>query len=185
MHFLPQLRDEETAGDLMRRRARFTGVLLLAMLASAITLFRNLEPLWLQISELEGGIFLFASMLLGLFMAATPVLSLVFLLMCVWYGVESVFQPRSQSTPLVDRAILAGGLLVWFGPSLALIGGALKALLSGAIAFSRPERVYLLEADPIAFWQSIGFMLIVAVALAYPAWHYWKRKLAKRTATAD
>ncbi len=180
MHFLPQRRTHETDGDFMRRRAQTTAVLFLLMLASAVSLFGQLEPVWVKVAGLEGGIFLLASAVLGLFLAATPILALVFLLMCVWYGVESVFRTRSRHTPLTDRAILAAGMLVWFAPALALLGGALRAVLTGAIAFSRPQRVYLLEADPIAFWQSVGFMLIVAAALAYPAWHYWKRKLANR-----
>ena len=180
MPFLPQRLEGEADGDLLRRRARFTGILFLVFLASAIWLFARSEPIWLRIMPLEGGIFLLASALFGGLLASTPVLTLVFLLMTVWYGVESVFSQRLQRTPLLDMGIIAGGVLVWFSPGIALIAGAARAVLTGSIAFSRPQRVYFLESDPIAFWQSIGFMLIVAVALSYPSWQYWKTKYAKR-----
>ncbi len=179
MPFLPQRLDGEADGDLLRRRARFTGILFLAFLASAIWLFARSEPIWLRIMPLEGGLFLIASALFGGLLASTPVLALVFLLMTVWYGVESVFRQRARHTPLLDMGIIAGGALVWFSPGIALAVGAARAVLTGSIAFSRPQRVYFLESDPIAFWQSIGFMLIVAAALSYPALHYWRAKYAK------
>ncbi|NMG04668.1 hypothetical protein GPA21_17075 [Azoarcus taiwanensis] len=143
-------------------------------------MFARSESIWLRIMPLEGGIFLLASALFGGLLAITPVVSLVFLLMTVWYGVESVFRQRARHTPLLDMGIIAGGVLVWFSPGLALVAGAARAVLTGSIAFSRPQRVYFLESDPIAFWQSIGFMLIVAAALSYPAWQYWKTKYANR-----
>lgn len=178
MSFLPQRLEGEADGDLLRRRARFTGILFLVLMAIAIWLFASSERVWLSIMPLEGGVFLVASALFGGLLASTPVMSLVFLLMTVWYGVESVFHPRARHTPLIDMGIIAGGILVWFSPGIALVGGALRAVLTGSIAFSRPQRVYFLETDPIAFWQSIGFMLIVAATLSYPAWHYWRKKLA-------
>lgn len=180
MSFLPQRLEGEADGDLLRRRARFTGILFLVLLALAISLFARSEPIWLRIMPLEGGVFLLASALFGGLLASTPVLALVFLLMSVWYGVESVFSPRARHTPLIDMGIIAGGILVWFSPGIALASGALRAVLTGSIAFSRPQRVYFLETDPIAFWQSIGFMLIVGIALSYPAWQYWRKKFAAR-----
>ena len=185
MPFLPQRRHGEADGDLLRRRARFTGVLFLICLASAIWLFARAEPIWLRILPLEGGIFLLASALFGGLLAVTPVLALVFLLMSVWYGVESVFQPRAQRSPLIDMGIIVASVLVWFSPAIALVSGAVRAIFTGSIAFSRPQRVYLLETDPIAFWQSIGFMLIVAGALSYPAWHYWRAKMNKRRSAGE
>ena len=180
MPFLPQRLEGEADGDLLRRRAGFTGMLFLVLLASAVWLFARSEPIWLHIMPLEGGIFLLASAVFGGLLAITPVLALVLLLMTVWYGVESVFRPRARHTPLLDRGIIAGGVLVWFSPGIALVAGAARAVLTGSVAFSRPQRVYLLETDPIAFWQSIGFILIVAAALSYPAWHYWRGKFAAR-----
>lgn len=184
MPFLPQRLEGEADGDLFRRRARFTGILFLVFLASAIWLFARSESIWLRIMPLEGSIFLLASALFGGLLAITPVVSLVFLLMTVWYGVESVFRQRARHTPLLDMGIIAGGVLVWFSPGIALVAGAARAVLTGSIAFSRPQRVYFLESDPIAFWQSIGFMLIVGAALSYPAWQYWKTKYANRRTAA-
>lgn len=181
MTLLPQRQANESDGDFARRRARFTSVAFLALLAASIWIFAGSERLWLAIIPLEGGLFLLASALFGGLMASLPVLALVFLLMSVWYGVESVYRPRSQATPVTDKLIIGAGLLVWFAPALALLAGALRAIMTGSIAFSRPQRVYLLESDPIAFWQSIGFFLIVAAALAYPAWHYWRGKFARGT----
>lgn len=179
MSFLPQRHDDELDGDFMRRRARFTVMLFLVLLPVTLWLFARVEPIWLRIVPLEGGIFLIASALLGTVLAITPILTLASLLMAVWYGVESVYRARTRSAPLFDRLIVAVGLLVWFSPALALAAGALRAVLAGSISFTRPQRQYLLATDPIAFWQSIGFLMIVALALAYPAWHYWRGKFGR------
>lgn len=181
MNILPQRQANETDGDFARRRARFTSVVFLALLAGSIWIFAGSEQIWFKILPLEGGIFLIASAIFGTVMASLPVLAVVFLLLSVWYGVESVFRPRSQATPTVDKLIIAAGLLVWFSPALALVAGALRAVITGSVAFTRPQRVYMLETDPIAFWQSIGFFMIVAAALAYPAYAYWRAKFARGT----
>lgn len=179
MPLLPQRRHAETDGDFARRRARFTLQLFVMLLPISIWLFARIDRIWFAIMPLEGGLFLLAASLLGAVLAITPVATLVALLLTVWYGVESVYLVRTRPTPLVDRTVVVGGLLVWFSPSLALVASALRAILVGSISFSRPQREYLLATDPIAFWQSIGFLLIVAAALAYPAWHYWRGKLAR------
>jgi hypothetical protein len=44
--------------------------------------------------------------------------------------------------------------------------------------FARLPQIYL-ATDPIAFWQGVGFWLIVAAAVAYPAWRYWRGKFAR------
>lgn len=180
MPFLPQRHDHELDGDFMRRRARSTMLLFLVLLPVTLWLFARIEPIWLRIAPLEGGIFLVASALLGTVLAITPILTLALLLMGVWYGVESVYRARTRTAPLLDRLIVGAGLLVWFSPALALAAAALRAVLAGSISFSRPQRQYLLATDPIAFWQSIGFLMIVALALAYPAWHYWRGKFGRR-----
>jgi hypothetical protein len=178
MPFLPAPRPDELRGDLLRRRARFGLLLLVAMAAVAAALFAGLARLWPPIAALEGAAFLAAATLLGGALAAAPLLALVGLLVAVWNGVESVYQPRRRATPAVDKLILALGLGVWFGPSLALLAAAARAVASGRIHFSRPPRDYFLASDPIAFWQGVGFWLIVAAALAYPAWRYWRGKFA-------
>lgn len=180
MPMLPQRRDAEIDGDFARRRARFTLQLFVLLLPISIWLFARIDRIWFAIMPLEGGLFLLAATLLGAVLAITPVAALLALLLAVWFGVESVYLQRTRRTPIVDRTVVAGGLLVWFSPSLALVASALRAILAGSISFSRPPREYFLATDPIAFWQSIGFLLIVAAALAYPAWHYWRSKLARR-----
>ena len=184
MPLLPQRRHSESDGDFARRRARFTFFTLAVLLPATIWLFALSEAIWVRILPLEGTVFLLASALFGGLLASTPVITLVFLLLTVWYGVESVFMPRTRSTPLLDKLIVGSGLLVWFAPTLALVAGAGRAILTGSIAFSRPQRVYFLETDPIAFWQSIGFFLIVAAALAYPSWHYWRNKFGRTAQSA-
>ena len=180
MPILPQRREGEIDGDFARRRARFVLHAFLLLLPITIWAFARLERIWMAILPLEGTLFLLAATVLGAVLAITPVATLATLLLAVWYGVESVYLPRTRPTPQLDRLIVVVGLLVWFSPTIALAGGALRAILSGSIAFSRPQREYLLATDPIAFWQSVGFLLVVAAALAYPAWQYWSSRLARR-----
>ncbi len=183
MPLLPARRDDESAGDFTRRRARFALLAFLVALPAALWLFARAEALWRVIAPLEGGPFLLAATAFGGALAIAPIAALVALLIAVWFGVESIGQPRSRAAPLADRAIVAAGLLVWFAPALALVAAAVRAVLTGSIAFSRPAREYLLATDPIAFWQGVGFLLIVAAALAYPAWHYWAKRLRRRPST--
>lgn len=184
MYFLPQRRTAEPDGDFARRRARFVLLMFMVLLPISIWLFARLEQIWFLVLPLQGGVFLIAAALLGTVLAVTPIATLVFLLMAVWYGVESITLERSRSTPLLDRVIIGVGLVTWFAPALAIASKALSAILAGSISFTRPQREYLLASDPIAFWQSIGFLLIVAAALAYPSWHYWRGKFAQITQKA-
>jgi hypothetical protein len=184
MPFLPQPRQGELGGDFARRRAYFIFITFLILLPISIWLFVWLERLWFLIMPLEGAIFVLASAMLGGALAIAPLAALVALLVSVWYGVESVHLARTHPTPWLDRLIIGTGLVVSFSPAIALAAMASRAILAGSIAFSRPQREYLLATDPIAFWQSIGFLLIVAAALAYPAWHYWRAKLGHRAGHA-
>jgi hypothetical protein len=172
-------RPDEPAGDLRRRKALRALIVALIALPVALAAFRFIEPIWVRIEPLEGFVFMLAATALGATLAVAPLLAVAAALVAMWHGVESVAQPRSRATPMLDRALYAIGLLVWFGPALALAGMAGKAVATGAIAFRRPAREYLLATDPIAFWQSVGFLLIVAAAAAYPAWHYWRRKFSR------
>lgn len=181
MPLLPRRRDGEIDGDFARRRAFFVFLVFLTLLPASVWLFARIDPIWSFVVRFDGGAFIAAAALLGAVLAVLPVATVVALLMTVWYGVESVYLERSRSTVLLDRLIVAAGILVWFSPAIALLGSALRAVLSGSISFSRPPREYLLTTDPIAFWQSVGFLLIVAAAVAYPAWHYWRGKLMRRS----
>ncbi|AUN94833.1 hypothetical protein [Pseudazoarcus pumilus] len=172
-------RPDEPAGDAHRRKALRALIVALLALPIALTAFRFIEPIWVRIEPLEGIAFMLAATLLGATMAVAPLLAAAAALVAMWHGVESVAQPRSRVTPLFDRVLYAIGLVVWFAPALALAAMAGKAVVTGSITFRRPAREYLLAIDPIAFWQSVGFLLIVAVAAAYPAWHYWRRKLTR------
>jgi hypothetical protein len=181
MPLLPAPRPDEPRGDLLRRRARFGLLLLLAMAPASLVLFGGLERLWPPIAALDGIPFLAAATLLGAALAGAPLLSLVGLVVAVWNGVESIYQPRRRATPGLDRVIVVLGLVVWFGPSLALLAAAGRAVVTGRIHFTRPPRDYLLATDPIAFWQGVGFWLIIAACLGYLAWRYWQPKFTRPT----
>jgi hypothetical protein len=178
MPLLPAPRPGEPKGDHQRRRARYGLILLIAASLAAVALFARLEALWPAVAALEGTPFLLAATLLGAGLAGAPLLALTGLVLAVWNGVESVYQPRSRATPLADRLIIALSLAVWCAPSLALVAAAARAIAAGRIHFSRPPRDYVLATDPVAFWQGVGFWLIVAAALAYLAWRYWRGKFA-------
>lgn len=167
------------AGDAARQRARRAAWLALFALPVSIWLFARLGDIWARIAPLEGAAFMLGATALGGALAVAPVITVVAFLVSVWYGAESVFLPRQRPTPLVDRGLTALGILVWFSPALALVGSVLKAIVTGTVSFARPARVYNLATDPLAFWEGVGFLLIAAGALAFPAWHYWRNKFRK------
>ncbi len=164
-------------GDHDRQRALFALLVCVVALPASWLLFSQLERLWPEIVQLEGLGFLAAATLLGGVMAIGPLAAAIGLLVAVWFGVRSVYGPRRQATPLLDRVIVAAGLLVWFAPALTAIAQALRALLTGRIHFVRPPRDYFLTTDPIAFWQGVGFWLIIAALAVFLAWRYWQPKL--------
>lgn len=164
-------------GDLDRRRALFALLVCVVALPASWLLFSQLARLWPEIVRLEGLSFLAATTLLGGSMAIGPLAAAIGLVVSVWFGVRSVYRARSRKTPLLDRVIVGAGLLVWFAPALAAIAQALRALLSGRIHFVRPPRDYFLATDPIAFWQGVGFWLIIAALAGFLAWRYWQPKL--------
>jgi len=164
MPLLPAPRPDEAAGDLARRRARRAGLLFLILLPATIWLFAGLVHVWPPIAALEGAAFMIAAAFLGLLLAGLPVVTVVTFLVAVWYGVQSVYRPHTRETPLIDKLLVGLGVVVWFAPALGLIGMIGRAILNGSIAFKRPDRVYFMATDPIAFWQSMGFLLIVAGA---------------------
>lgn len=172
-----------TAGDAARRRAARAFLIFLVALPLSYLLFSRLEPIWARILPLEGAVFMLAATLLGAVLALTPLAAAIGFLLAVWHGVESVYLPRSRPSPLLDRGIVAGGLLVWFSPALALLAAAIRGLIEGKVHFVRPPRDYLLATDPHAFWQSIGFFLIMGALFALMAWRYWRGKLAADAAT--
>jgi len=164
-------------GDLDRRRALFALLTCVLALPASWLLFSQLERLWPEIVRLEGLPFLAAATLLGGTMAIGPLAAAIGLLVAVWFGVRSVYCVRSRATPLLDRVIVAIGLLVWFMPALAAVAQAVRALMTGRIHFVRPPRDYFLATDPIAFWQGVGFWLIIAALAGFLAWRYWQPKL--------
>jgi hypothetical protein len=180
MRIFPTRRVDEPVGDLRRRQAFSALVVALLALPVAIFAFVFIEPIWLRIEPMQGFAFMLAATLLGATMAAAPLVAAAAAIVAMWHGVESVALARSRPTPLLDRTLYAIGLIVWFAPTLTLAAMAASAIAKGSISFRRPAREYLLATDPVAFWQGVGFLLIVAAALAYPAWHYWRRKFAPR-----
>ena len=113
-----------------------------------------------------------------------PVGAVAALVVAVVRGVASIGQPRRTTTPALDRLLVGAGLLLWFAPSLALLGWAIAAIARGSLRFARSAE-YVLATDPIPFLQGIGYLLIVAAALAYPGWVYWRKWFARRIGTAD
>ncbi|MBV2264763.1 MAG: hypothetical protein KUL79_14590 [Thauera sp.] len=164
-------------GDLDRRRALFALLVCVVALPASWLLFSQLERLWPEIVRLEGLGFLAAATLLGGVMAIGPLAAALGLLIAVWFGVRSVYSARSRATPLLDRVIVGTGLLTWFMPALVAIAQAVLALSTGRIHFVRPPRDYFLATDPIAFWQGVGFWLIIAALAGFLAWRYWQPKL--------
>lgn len=183
---IPSSRIEPPAtahGDQTRRRGAGALLLFLIAVPASYGLFASLADLWAHVEPLEGAPFMLASTLLGAALALAPLAALVGFILSVWYGVESVYLPRSSPTPLLDRVITGAGLLVWFAPTLITIGLAARALIEGRVHFVRPPRDYFLATDPIAFWQGLGFWLIMGSLFAFLAWRYWRGKLLREPAT--
>jgi hypothetical protein len=180
MSLLPSIPENELPGNRARRRG--ARCLLLALIATPIIvlLFLNLDPFWVRIAPLEGVAFLLAATLFGVILAVTPVIAAAGWLLALWYGVESVFMLRTRHTPVVDILIVGAGLVAWFSPVLGFLGKAAQSLFTGGVRFAHPPRSYLLAEDPIAFWQSIGFLFIAAGLFAWFAWYYWKGKLRRK-----
>lgn len=172
-------------GDLARRRALMSLLVSLVALPASWLLFSQLERLWPEIVHMEGLPFMAAATLLGGAMAIGPLTAALGFVLAIWFGVDSVYKPRRTASPLLDRAIVATGLVVWFTPALAALVVVGQALASGRIHFVRPPRDYFLATDPIAFWQGLGFWLIMGGLFAFLAWRYWRGKLFPHSATTD
>lgn len=179
-----QIQDHDTGrvGDLARRRALLAFLTFAVFLPVSVWLFASLGSLWSRIAPLEGVPFLLAATLFGGVLAVSPLLSAGGLLLALWFGVESVYLPRSRRSPLLDRGIVAIGLLAWFAPALGLFAAAAKAVAEGRIHFVRPPRDYFLATDPVAFWQGVGFCLIMGGIWGFLAWRYWRNKLGSSRA---
>jgi hypothetical protein len=180
MSLFSPLPDNATPGDRARRRGMLC--LLLALLTTPITilLFSNLHPLWEGILPLEGIAFALAATLFGAILAIVPVVTAFGWLLALWFGVESVYMPRTRHTPTTDIAIVGAGLVAWFSPALMLLVWAILSLFAGHIVFQRPSSDPLLVPDPNAFWKSVGTLLIIASVLAWLAWRYWQGKLRRK-----
>ena len=64
---------------------------------------------------------------------------------------------------------------------LLIMGAYLLLLLGLGLVTNRlfrgTARDYFLATDPIAFWQGVGFWLIIAALAGFLAWRYWQPKL--------
>lgn len=180
MPLLLQTADTGRAGDIARWRARWALLLFVVTLPASIWLFSSLAALWSLIQPLDGAIFMIAATAFGGVLAVAPLAAALGFLLAVWYGVESVYLPRTRETPLTDRCIVGAGLVIWFAPALGLLAAAAKALVEGRIHFVRPPRDYFLTTDPVAFWQGVGFWLIMAAVFGFLSWRYWRNKLVAR-----
>jgi hypothetical protein len=184
MPLFPQPRATELPGDFSRRVALYALIACLIGLAGSAWLFIRLPEIWARVMPLEGAPFMLAATALGAVMAIMPVVAVVGFVVALWTGVDSVYRPRQQPSPLVDRVIVGLGLLIWFAPTLGGVGAAINAIATGRIHFVRPPRDYFLATDPTAFWQGVGFWLIMSALFAFLAWRYWRGKLLKNVETA-
>lgn len=182
MPLIPQAEESPLAGDLARRRARLCLILSLLATPASIWLFLRLDIIWPKVMVLEGAAFMIGATLLGTVLALTPLAAGIGFLLAVWYGVESVYLPRRQRSPMADKGIVAGGLLVWFAPALVAVAAVVMGLIQGRLHFTRPPRDYFMATDPIAFWQGIGFWLIMGTLFGLLAWRYWRNKLLRQKA---
>lgn len=173
--------DPTSSGDRARRRAGTAFLLFLLALPLNYWLFTSLPTLWSMVEPLEGAAFMLAATLLGAALAIAPLAGAVGFILALWFGVESVYMPRSRTTPLLDRIIVIGGLLTWFSPTITAFGLAARSVAEGRVHFVRPPRDYFLATDPIAFWQGLGFWLIMGALFAFFAWRYWRGKLLRQT----
>lgn len=164
-------------GDLLRRRA--TRALLVGLLAlpPTVWLFQTVPELWAGILTLDGRSFMLWALLIGLGMAIGPLLAVGGLLLALWWGVDAVYKPRSRATPLTDRIIIVLALCIWSLPTLGFLGQAVWALYSGRVHFVRPPRDYFLATDPVAYWQGVGFWLIMGAIIGFLSWRYWQPRL--------
>lgn len=172
-------------GDIARRRAGLGLLAFLVALPLSWWLFSRLEPIWAQILPLEGLPFMAAATLLGASLAIAPLAAGIGFMLAVWFGVDSVCLPHSRSSRLLDKLILAFSFVVWFMPTLFGVAAAGRALYEGRIHFVRPPRDYFLATDPIAFWQGVGFWLIMAGLFGFLAWRYWRPRLLPQSDTQD
>ncbi|MBQ5459027.1 MAG: hypothetical protein IIT59_00780 [Rhodocyclaceae bacterium] len=164
------------AGDFARQRAVKLALWCLALLLTNVLALSNLA-LWRFIEPLNGAAFYFAAIGFGLVLAALPVLATLCFCGALWQAGNSVALPKVQPTPALDRrlAVLLCG--VWFLPVLFALLFAGHSLAGGAVRFPHPKREYVLATDPIAFWESFGFVLIAGGVWAWVAWRYCQWRL--------
>ena len=172
-------------GDLARRRATRALLVFILALPASWWLFSQLEPIWNRILPLEGTPFMAAATLLGAALAIAPLAAGIGFFLAIWFGVDSVYLPRRRARSLLDTLIVATSLVVWFSPALLGVVAAGRALYEGRIHFVRPPRDYFLATDPIAFWQGVGFWLIMAGLFGFLAWRYWHPRLMPAASTHD
>ncbi len=164
------------AGDLALRRAVKLALWCLALLVANVLAFSNLA-LWRFIEPLNGAAFYFAAIGFGLVLAALPVLATLCFCGALWQAGNSVALPKVQPTPALDRRLAALLCGVWFLPVLFALLFAGYSLAGGAVRFPHPKREYVLATDPIAFWESFGFVLIAGAVWAWAAWRYCQWRL--------
>ncbi|MBC9071503.1 hypothetical protein IAI53_05960 [Thauera sp. CAU 1555] len=184
MPLFPKPRATELPGDFSRRVATYALLAFLIGLAASAWLFIRLPEIWAQVMPLEGASFMLAATALGAVMAVMPVVAAAGFVVALWSGVDSVYRPRRQPSPLLDRVIVGLGLLIWFAPALGGVGAAINAIATGRVHFVRPPRDYFLATDPTAFWQGVGFWLIMSALFAFLAWRYWRGKLLAKDSAA-
>ena len=173
------------AGDIARRRARLGLLAFLIAVPISWALFSQLEPIWTRIMPLEGFTFMATATLLGAVLAVVPLVAIIGFVLAIWFGVDSVYMTKRRASRLLDQFIVAVALVVWFSPALFGVVTAGRAIYEGRIHFVRPPRDYFLATDPIAFWEGVGFWLIMSGLFSFLAWRYWRPRLVLTVAAQD
>lgn len=181
LHLLPVNREGELAGDFARRQARFFALGAVLMLLLSIwsvhlgeALARYLETMALD--SFRGWMIVVAW---GLALAFFPVLCAVCFLRALWHWHHSVWLPKAQAAPKMDRWLVVQSVTASFLPALTMLAMAVRGLIAGTVRWPHPKREYILATDPVPYWQSIGFFLIAAVVMAWPMWRYWQIRLGR------
>ena len=173
------------AGDIARRRARLGLLAFLIAVPISWALFSQIEPIWARIMPLEGFTFMTTATLLGAVLAVVPLVAIIGFVLAIWFGVDSVYMAKRRASRLLDQFIVAVALVVWFSPALFGVVTAGLAVYEGRIHFVRPPRDYFLATDPIAFWEGVGFWLIMSGLFSFLAWRYWRPRLLLTPAAQD
>jgi len=167
-----------TSSALHAQAKRWIAYALLALVPTLLS-FAFLLPIWRWLMSLGTATFMVASLALGLVLAAGPVAVAVFGLGALFLRIEACIRTPDVSLKLLDKLIIAMGILVSLAPAVGTLYVPINAILSGYIAFRGPGQQYALVSDPYGFWQAVGFWFMGAATLAFLAVTYWRSRFSR------